>query len=158
MTSFQRIDFADAYEAPCCQADIGVEEAYWAVFGAEPTWVQWLMRVRGLIAVRLGLAHPFNSPRMLSGGIPLFQPGLRVGPFTVQSVSATELIVGDDDKHLNFRISCLKTPRDGQAFITLSTVVQIHNRLGHVYMFIVKPFHRFIAPFMVRRAMIQGRL
>lgn len=63
-----------------------------------------------------------------------------------------ELIVGDDDKHLNFRISVSKTERSGRVFVTIATAVQIHNVLGRTYMLLVKPFHRFIAPYMVRRA------
>jgi hypothetical protein len=156
--SLERIDFADAYEVPMRQPDLAVDAAYWAVFGAEPAWVRCLMNLRGHIAVRFGLTHPFNTPSTSPEQVPEFRPGARVGPFTVQSIMAHELIVGDDDKHLNFRISALKTSRGGQFFLTISTAVEIHNALGHVYMFVVKPFHRFIAPFMVSRAVRAGRL
>lgn len=153
-----RIDFSDAYEVPLRQPDLGVAQAYWAVFGAEPAWVRWLMNLRGHIAVRLGLAHPFGTSPASLDDVPAFQPGVRVGPFTVQSISEQELIVGDDDHHLNFRISAFKSERGGQTFLTISTAVEIHNKLGRAYMFVVKPFHRFIAPFMVRRAVRLGRL
>lgn len=153
-----RIDFSDAYEVPLTQPDLRVEEAYWAVFGAEPEWVRWLMSLRGHIAVRLGLMHPFSASAQSPDEVPAFQSGVRVGPFTVQSITEQELIVGDDDHHLNFRISALKSERAGQMFLTISTVVEIHNKLGRLYMFVVKPFHRFIAPFMVRSAMKGGRL
>lgn len=158
LSSLKRIDFADAYQAPLSKTQLSVHDAYWAVFGVEPIWVRWLMSLRGHIAIRLGLTHPFDTVKASADLVPIFQPGKRVGPFTVQSVSAHEVIVGDDDKHLNFRISCLKTVSGGRAFITVSTVVQIHNTLGRFYMFVVKPFHRFIAPFMVRRAVNEGRL
>lgn len=108
--------------------------------------------------MRLGLMHPFSTSSTSPEEVPVFQPGVRVGPFTVQSISEQELIVGDDDRHLNFRISALKSERAGQIFLTISTVVEIHNKLGRLYMFVVKPFHRFIAPFMVPRAMNRGRL
>lgn len=158
LTSLERVDFADAYEIPISKPQLDASAVYWAVFGVEPVWVRWLMRWRGHIAIRLGLTHPFDTVKASPSSVPTFQLGRRVGPFTVQSVSAHEVIVGDDDKHLNFRISCLKTVSGGRAFITVSTVVQIHNTLGRFYMFVVKPFHRFIAPFMVRRAVSEGRL
>jgi len=158
LTSLKRIDFADAYECPLSKPQMDASAAYWAVFGVAPIWVRWLMSLRGHIAIRLGLAHPFDTYQSNADLVPTFQPGVRLGPFTVQSVSAHELIVGDDDKHLNFRISCLKTESGGRAVITISTVVEIHNSLGRFYMIVVKPFHRFIAPFMVRRAVSQGRL
>ncbi len=153
-----RIDFSDAYEVPLSQPNLRVEEAYWAVFGAEPAWVRWLMNLRGHMAVRLGLMHPFGTAPASPEDVPAFQPGVRVGPFTVQSMTDQELIVGDDDLHLNFRISALKSERAGQTFLTISTAVEIHNNLGRLYMFVVKPFHRFIAPFMIRRAVRLGRL
>jgi Protein of unknown function (DUF2867) len=153
-----RIDFSDAYEVQLTQPDLRVEEAYWAVFGAEPAWVRWLMNLRGHIAVRWGLMHPFSASPTSPDKVPAFQSGVRVGPFTLQSISEQELIVGDDDHHLNFRISALKSERAGQMFLTISTVVEIHNKLGRLYMLVVKPFHRFIAPFMVRRAVSEGRL
>lgn len=158
LPSLKRIDFAEAYETPLRLPHIDSGDAYLAIFGFEPAWVRWLMHLRGLIAVLLGLSHPFDARPMAGDEKPRFQPGMRVGPFTVQSVSTDQIIVGDDDKHLNFRISVLKTARDGQCFITVSTGVEIHNRLGRVYMFVVKPFHRFLALYMVRQAVKAGRL
>ena len=157
-SSLRRIDFVDAYEARLSKSEQSVKQAYWAVFGFEPIWVRWLMNLRGCIAVQLGLTHHFTLPVIPQGAVPSFEIGARVGPFTVQSVSLHEVIVGDDDKHLNFRISALKSERDGQSFLTISTAVEIHNNLGRACMFVVKPFHRFIAPFMVRRALLLGRL
>lgn len=156
--SLHRVDFADAYEVLLNDPSMQVSHAYWAVFGSEPVWVSWLMRLRGRIAVCFGLAHPFNMARISVGSVPLFEAGLRAGPCMVQSISDCELIVGDDDKHLNFRISTFKSQRDGQSFVTIATAVQIHNVLGRAYMLFVKPFHRFIAPFMVRRAVRLSKL
>jgi hypothetical protein len=157
-SSFGVSDFADAYEVPLSRPDLTVEQAYWGVFGEVPTWVRCLMILRGCIALRLGLAHSFREPAMSHEGVPIFEPGIRVGQFLVQSISEQELIVGNDDQHLNFRISALKTEREGRTFLTISTAVKIHNNLGRLYMCVVKPFHRFVAPHMVRRALRLGRL
>lgn len=157
-SQMREIDFFDAYEVPLSQSNLTVEEAYWAIFGSQPAWVRWLMHVRGWVAVRLGLMHPFGVNKTTFAGLPDFQPRCRVGPFTVQSITDQELIVGDDDKHLNFRISAFKCEREGQVFLTVSTAVKIHNNLGHAYMFVVKPFHRLIAPYMVCRAVRSARL
>ncbi len=37
-----------------------------------------------------------------------FQVGQRVGIFTIQSIEPNELIAGEDDKHLDFRVSVFK--------------------------------------------------
>ncbi len=156
--SLNRIDFADAYQVPLSHPVMDIGDAYMAIFGFAPTWVRWLMSLRGHIAVRLGLAHPFDTAPISFDEKPRLQPGVRAGPFTVQSISTDEIIVGDNDKHLNFRISVLKTECKGQCFVTVSTGVEMHNRLGRIYMFVVKPFHRFIASFMIQQAVWAGRL
>ena len=158
MRSLKRLDFADAYEGALSQPTIDIGDAYAAIFAHELVWVRWLMNLRGFIAVPLGLAHTFDARPIAAGEKPRFQAGVRAGIFTVQSVSTDEIIVGDDDQHLNFRISVLKTEREGQCFVTVSTGVEIHNRLGHTYMFVVKPFHRFLASYMVGQAVKTGRL
>ena len=156
--ALKRHDYLDAYEVQLSQPELQVCDAYVAIFCNPPAWVQSLMNLRGRMAVRLGLTHPFDVPAMLPDDRPRFELGQRVGSFTVQAIYPNELIVGDDDKHLNFRISTLKTVREGKSCITVSTVVEIHNTLGRAYMFIVKPFHRFLAPYMLRRAASSGSL
>jgi Protein of unknown function (DUF2867) len=156
--ALSRIDFVDAYEVQLSKRGLHVNEAYGAIFCFAPAWIRGLMHVRGHIAARLGLKHPCNSHDVQQGEYPKVELGQRIGPFTVQAITLNELIVGDDDKHLNFRISTMKTERDGRCFITVSTAVEIHNTLGRVYMFVVKPFHKFLAPYMVRRAALSGRL
>jgi hypothetical protein len=157
-SSLHRIHFADAYEVQLSKSALHASEAYVAIFCFAPVWIRGLMDVRGHIAVRLGLKHPFNTPEVQQGAFPKVELGRRVGPFTVQSVAPNELIVGDDDSHLNFRISTMKTEREGHFYITVSTAVEVHNTLGRIYMWVVKPFHKFLAPYMVKRAALNGRL
>ena len=156
--ALKRIDFADAYEVPLARPELQVGEAYVAIFCNAPSWVQGLMNLRGYIAVCLGLTHPFDARNAGPSDRPSFEIGQRVGSFTVQSIHANELIVGDDDKHLNFRISTIKTEREGVFYVTVSTAVEIHNTLGRVYMAVVKPFHQFLALYLVKRAASSGRL
>lgn len=138
---------------------MSVQDAYEAVFGTAPSWVRGLMAVRGLVAGAAGLKHvAAHSPLASSGTHFSYQVGQRVGLFTVQANEPNELIVGDDDRHLNFRISILRSTIDGAETVTISTAVQIHNMLGRVYMAAVKPFHRVIAKSMLQRAADSGRL
>lgn len=156
--ALKRTDFADAYEVQLARPERTVSEAYVAIFCNAPPWVHGLMNLRGYFAVCLGLTHPFDARDVGLSVRQSSEIGQRVGSFTVQSIHANELIVGDDDKHLNFRISTIKTEREGVFYITVSTAVEIHNTLGRVYLFVVKPFHRFLAPYLVKRAALSGRL
>lgn len=121
-------DFADAYAvqvAPGLNAMVAVDQ----VFGLGPSWVRALMRMRNPLAALVGLkAAPATG-------------------FPVISASATELVLGFDDKHLDFRI--VVTVLSQQA--TVTTVVRCHNLGGRAYLALVKPFHRRIAPSMLSR-------
>lgn len=64
-----------------------------------------------------------------------------------------QVVLGADDRHLQFR-SCISVRRDGTSVeITLSTRVRCRNRFGHFYMALVEPVHRhYIAPTMLGAA------
>jgi hypothetical protein len=78
----------------------------------------------------------------------------RINFFRVLSVSEKELIMGEDDKHLDFRVSVLLRPREGGTGdeIVATTVAHSHNLLGRGYLALVGPFHRIIVRSNLRRA------
>ena len=51
-----------------------------------------------------------------------------------------ELILGFDDKHLDFRISVMS---DGQT-VSMGTWVHTHNFGGKTYLSLIMPFHKLI--------------
>jgi hypothetical protein len=117
--------------------------------GRTPAWVDTAMRARNAIVKRLGLkdlgvlSH-IDSKRPLQD----YCVGERVGIFTVLHISEDEVVMGDDDRHLDVQVSLLKT---AEHQVVVSTVVHIHNALGRVYMFFVAPAHRIIAPRVLAR-------
>ena len=79
----------------------------------------------------------------------------QVGIFKIYSTSPNEIVLGEDDKHLDFRLSvlCSDTPSPGgKRHLTLSTVVHCHNCLGRLYILVIAPFHRLIIQSSLRRA------
>ena len=79
--------------------------------------------------------------------VPLARPELQVGEaYVAIFCNAPSWLQG----LMNLRISTVKTEREGVFYITVSTAVEIHNTLGRVYMVVVKPFHQFLAPYLVR--------
>lgn len=144
---FRTIDFADAWQTTLSRPDITPDAAAIAIFGQSPGWVNALMKVRGVFAHVVGLKHS----EMQSGE-------QQKGIFRVQQREVNEIILGENDKHLDFRISVLRGERDGRPTLTVSTVVETHNALGRAYIAVVKPFHRVIARSMVQRAVNAGRL
>jgi hypothetical protein len=84
----------------------------------------------------------------------------RIGMFKVYSKSADEIVLGEDDKHLDFRISVLRQMRaisTGEApYLVVTTVVHAHNMLGKLYLLAATPAHKLIVPSMMQRASDAG--
>ena len=115
------------------------------IFANQPSWIAWLMKMRDLIVACFGLKT----------GKHLATLGNRVGIFKVYSTNQNEIVLGEDDKHLDFRISILlsaPSQPNGNHQLVVSSVVQCHNRLGRTYLFIIAPFHRMVVKASLRRA------
>ena len=86
---------------------------------------------RGLLAVRNALVRPF--------GLKTGEPDRPIFPTCHES--ETELILGTDDRHLDFRIGLIR--QDGRIY--MSTWVRPHNAWGRAYLALVMPFHILIS-------------
>ncbi|MGW1070593.1 DUF2867 domain-containing protein [Streptomyces aureus] len=118
------------------------------VLAGTPEWVH------GMLTVRDKLMSPFGlhvQKRVAPEEIRV-EPGARLGPFRVLTVSDDEVLAGDDDKHLDFRTSF--AVREGAAGLegVCTTVVRYHRRAGHLYFKVIQPFHNLIIPRVVARA------
>jgi Protein of unknown function (DUF2867) len=108
-------------------------------------------RPSSLMRLRDALVRPFGlkvSPTGLRQR-PSFLVGERVGIFTVFARTQDELLLGEDDRHLDFRV-CLSVRPDGQA--TLATLVRFNNVWGRAYFALVRPFHALVVKRMLGRA------
>ena len=103
------------------------------VAAGQPAWVGALIAVRNRVAQRLGLETAGGSSD--------------TSPFTLLARHGDTLIVGADDKHLDFRGVLRMVGEDLQ----FNTVVHEHNPTGRAYFTVVKPFHRRIVPALLRR-------
>lgn len=116
------------------------------IFSHQPSWISWLMKVRDFIVAGFGLKTAKQLASLDN----------RVGIFKVYSTDQTEIILGENDKHLDFRISVLCSAETGSKLggsqqLIVSTVVHCHNRLGRSYIFVIAPFHRMIVKASLRR-------
>ena len=108
------------------------------------------MTVRDAIVGRFGLKTAKQLMSLEAEG-----KTSRVGFFRFYSTSPIEVVLGEDDMHLDFRISvlCSGSPSPGgKRHLTLSTVVRCHNRMGRLYILVIAPFHRLIIQSSLRRA------
>ncbi|NHZ93358.1 DUF2867 domain-containing protein [Massilia sp. CCM 8733] len=115
-------------------------------------WIRALLRVRDGVMATVGVAS--------SGAVGLAGAarGPVVGFLPLLSKSATEVILGADDRHLDFRVTIQF--RDDAAHgreLLAGTVVHCHNRLGRVYLATIAPFHRVIMRANLERAVREMR-
>ena len=116
-----------------------------------------LLKMRGVVASMLGLRHRAEAGFEVSPDA-RYEIGQRVGRFLIRSIDRDERIVGESDKHLDFRISIYRSLMNGAERVTVATAVEIHNLIGRLYMLVVEPFHRCIVRTMLQRAVTAGRL
>ncbi|MBO6540134.1 MAG: DUF2867 domain-containing protein [Rhizobiaceae bacterium] len=100
-----------------------------------PAWVKGLLLLRALAVLPFKLKGRSTS-------------GDRFGIFPVAGRAKDEILLGFDDRHLDFRISVLC--RDNIAYA--ATWVRPHNLFGRVYLRLILPFHRWIMRDAVARA------
>jgi hypothetical protein len=76
----------------------------------------------------------------------------------VRRITDDEIVVGEDDSHLNFSLSLLKFRENGNQKIAFSTVVKVNNPIGKAYLLTILPFHKIIARTMLASAIREGRI
>lgn len=95
-----------------------------------PWWVGMLLKLRNLLVKHLGLKR---------GELKDFIADM------IKSQSESGTVVGMTDKHLDFYVEFWCSAKENnQQTVAITTIVKYNNRVGRVYFFFVKPFHRLI--------------
>lgn len=126
-------DWGDCFEV-AARPGLTAAQAAGAAFDRMPAWVG------GLMALRDMLVRPFG----LRGDPEASAHGPRVGMFPIVAQSDSEMVLGFDDRHLDFRIVIQTQPAGTLTAVRLMTLVKRHNRLGRVYLAVIMPFHKLI--------------
>ncbi|MEU6701822.1 DUF2867 domain-containing protein [Pseudonocardia sp. NPDC046786] len=126
-----RVDFADAYAVPV-RPGLPVDPQVWAdaLFRDPPAWVTGLLGLRESLVGMVGIAR---------GG---------VGSFDTVARTGDEVLLGTDERHLDFRASVLR--EDGRVVVT--TVVALHGARGRAYFALVRLLHPTVVRAMLGRA------
>jgi hypothetical protein len=143
------VDFADAYAValpPGVTARLFAE----AVFSSAPPWVAALMAIRHALVAPLGLVA--SRAALYRAAVAANGTGARVGVFPLLAETSGELVLGLDDRHLDFRVSVRVVPGAGATTGVVATRVRFHGALGRAYFVPVRPAHRVVVPAMLRRA------
>ncbi len=115
-------------------------------------WVERLMGVRDGVVKLFGLKTA-DALRADTTRTP------RLGFFRIYETHGDEVVLGEDDRHLDFRVSVLRRPAAGGGHeMVLVTVVHCHNLLGRNYIRVIAPFHRMVVRSSLNRAAKAGRV
>ena len=118
-----------------------------ATFERPAGWIRALTQVRDVMMLTVGVKSS------AAVGAAAAARGPVIGYFPLLSKSAGELVMGADDRHLDFRVAMLLSTRtEGGRELVLVTVVHCHNLLGRTYLAVIAPFHRAIARASLERA------
>lgn len=146
-----RVDFSDAFGAHVATGGPQTaRELAERFFRVRVGWVGALMALRDRIVRPLGLKGSAGGSAQ-----PKIEPGVRAGPFRILACEPDEILLGNDDRHLDFRVGLRVDPRDTERVASISTVVQFHNAFGRLYFTLIKPFHRRIVKAMLAAALAE---
>lgn len=145
---YSKVDYADAYRVKVPK-DADLLTIGRVFLTSSPDWIVNLMRLRDFLVKFIGLKTAKSlirpSPKTIS-----FEPGTRAGIFRVYERAADEVLMGEDDRHLNFRTSLVLQPQADFSWAVFSTVVHYNGWLGRAYFLPLRPFHNLVVPALLR--------
>jgi hypothetical protein len=152
---FDAADLTDAFAVPIDAADVakGVDSLARSAFGDPAPWIRLLLGLRDALVAGFGVKTSQEVRRAA-----IADNAERIDFFRILARSDRELILGEDDRHLDFRLSVLLRHRpDGSGDeLVATTVVHCHNALGRVYLALIARFHRLVVTGNLSRASNKG--
>ncbi|CAN5905745.1 DUF2867 domain-containing protein [soil metagenome] len=128
------------------------------LFAHPAPWLDGLMAVRDALVAGFGI----KTSGQLRSADPA-RHGERISIFRICERHGNEIIMGEDDKHLDFRVSVFVRRQNPPVATTepaaeagdeavVTTVVHCHNLLGRGYLALITPFHKLVVRAGLRRA------
>lgn len=149
-------DYIDSFQGHFVdkQGEIGITEIGKSFFSSGPKWIDKLFAFRNKLVKLFGLKTPGNKTnrqKLLENF--KCEKGEQLGLFKVYHKTTNEIILGEDDKHLNFRVSLFMDQQNEDKTnkkLIISTTVKFNNWFGRLYFLPVRPFHQLIVPTMLK--------
>jgi hypothetical protein len=146
LNGYKQINYCDTFRVRLANNE-SVDKITTKVFRV-PDWGILLMRIRDSIAGLFGLKTGDKEDLKEAACYPV---GSKAVYFTVIDRTENEIVMSENDKHLEFRTSVMITKNGDESFADLTTVVKYHNIWGRIYFFFVKPFHQMLMRSLMKR-------
>ena len=142
--AMEPVDYADSYSVPLSHNhNYKIDELVLSIFDNVPAWIGALFKLRNIIVKPFGLKTSFKKTITNV-------PDNRIGKFRILVESDNKIILGENDKHLNFRAIIQIINKGEDEKLVVSTLVHFNNLLGKLYFIPVKPFHKLIIPAIIK--------
>lgn len=135
--SYAHAGFADAFGIDLphqATGDAALLAAH--IFGGQAGWVGALLAVRDFMVAPFGLKTASVLRRDLTSD--------RIDIFRVFERHPREIILGEDDRHLDFRVSVLVDEEGASRRLVVTTLVFYRHWGGRAYIRAIAPFHRLV--------------
>ena len=134
--------FADAFRVEIASPALDARHAAERMMARLPGWAEALVTLRNMLVAPFGLK---------TSGASATAPREMIGIFPILSQTPERLIAGFNDSHLDFRVVVDVATSGTARSVTLTTLVKTHNWFGRTYLATIMPFHRLIAPALLRQ-------
>jgi hypothetical protein len=136
---------SDAYRVFLDEVTIDVATATRRMFSRVPWCVRLQLSLRNRLVAPVGLkTSPLGQPKLPRS----------IGIFPVIAETPHRVLLGLNDKHLDFRIAVDVAVGTEQRHFTATPLVRTHNLLERTYLATVLPFHRVIVPALLAQAAV----
>jgi hypothetical protein len=135
-------DFADAFSLTIDDPAVDAITAAHRAMERPPGWIATLMRLRDALVRPLGLRTGDDAELTRVD---------RIGVFPVLSRTPERVVLGLDDKHLDFRLAIDVLPLGESRRDCRDHAGPDPNRVVRAYLALVLPFHRRIVPAVMAR-------
>ncbi|MEO1518938.1 MAG: DUF2867 domain-containing protein [Bacteroidota bacterium] len=150
--ALKKVDYQDAYAIQLpLEQPVDPKDMVLLFFDCIPSWFGVLIAIRQLVAGWMGLKTGEKSDFQESLDAFQGQPGESIAMFHVLDRTEEELLMGENDRHLDFRLAFVSKKMEKGSELSLVTTVQFNNWLGKLYFIPVGPVHRLIVPILLRR-------
>lgn len=146
INDFEKFDYCDSFLIS--KKTVDTVDAITTSLFILPWWVNLLMGIRNAVVKVFGLKTGDIEDTSINSH---YDIGSRAVYFTVIDRNDNEIVMSENDRHLNFRTSVLIERSGVNSSIYLTTMVKFNNIWGRLYFILVKPFHRIIIKSLLKR-------
>lgn len=150
-----KYDYTDSFQSIVIDKEnkLQLTDICKAFFSSAPKWIKKLFGLRNKIVGMFGLKTPGSNGQKQALDNFKCEQGDQVGLFKVFDKTDNEVVLGEDDKHLDFRVSFIlikSNENEIEKQLIISTTVVFKNLFGRLYFSLIKPLHKFIVPIMLK--------